>query len=90
MDSTVRFLLGYGYLLLFVVVLAEQIGLPIPAVPVLLGVGALAGIGRMHLVIGKATPASACWTACRICFSVNRLVRVVPPILFRESLRGPI
>jgi membrane protein DedA with SNARE-associated domain len=36
---------------LFVFVLVEQIGLPIPAVPVLLGVGALAGAGRMSLVL---------------------------------------
>ncbi len=59
MDSTVQFLLGYGYLLLFVVVLAEQIGLPIPAAPVLLGVGALAGNGRMHLVIALAVAVAA-------------------------------
>ena len=29
----------YGYLILYGCVLAEQIGLPIPAVPILLGVG---------------------------------------------------
>lgn len=60
MDSTVEFLLRYGYLLLFVVVLAEQIGLPIPAVPVLLGVGALAGNDKMSLVtaLGVAVAAS--------------------------------
>jgi membrane protein DedA with SNARE-associated domain len=45
MSDTVQVLLQYGYVVLFAVVLAEQIGLPIPAVPVLLGVGALAGTG---------------------------------------------
>ena len=59
MDSTVQFLLRYGYLLLFVVVLAEQIGLPIPAVPVLLGVGALAGNGGMRLVIALGVAVAA-------------------------------
>ena len=47
MNDTLGSLLQYGYIVLFAVVLAEQIGLPIPAVPVLLGVGALIGAGRM-------------------------------------------
>jgi membrane protein DedA with SNARE-associated domain len=51
MSDQVQVLLQYGYLLLFVFVLAEQVGLPIPAVPVLLGIGALAGAGRMSLVL---------------------------------------
>jgi membrane protein DedA with SNARE-associated domain len=50
MDDTIQILLQYGYVVLFTFVLAEQVGLPIPAVPVLLGVGALAGAGRMSLV----------------------------------------
>jgi membrane protein DedA with SNARE-associated domain len=44
-------LVQYGYLLLFIFVLAEQAGLPIPAVPALLGVGALAASGRMSLIL---------------------------------------
>jgi membrane protein DedA with SNARE-associated domain len=53
-------LIEYGYVLLFVFVLAEQVGLPLPAVPVLLGVGALAGTGRMSasLALGVALVAS--------------------------------
>jgi membrane protein DedA with SNARE-associated domain len=59
-NGTVEFLLRYGHLVLFVVVLAEQIGLPIPAVPVLLSVGALAGNGRMSaaIALGVALVAS--------------------------------
>ena len=51
MSDAVQVLVQYGYLVLFAFVLAEQIGLPIPAVPVLLGVGALAGAGRMSLAL---------------------------------------
>jgi len=53
-------LIEYGYVLLFVFVLAEQVGLPLPAVPVLLGIGALAGTGRMSapLALGVALVAS--------------------------------
>lgn len=50
----------YGYVVLFAVVWAEQIGLPVPAVPILLGVGALAGVGQMSvgLALGIALVAS--------------------------------
>src|SRR5438552_6548004 len=51
MSETLEILSQYGYLVLFAFVLAEQIGLPIPAVPVLLGVGALTGAGRMSLAL---------------------------------------
>src|SRR5579872_4043172 len=43
----IAFLLQHGYAVLFVCVLAEQIGLPLPSTPVLLAMGALAGIGRI-------------------------------------------
>ncbi len=60
MSETVQVLLQYGYVVLFAFVLAEQIGLPIPAGPVLLGVGALIGAGRMSpaLAFGAALAAS--------------------------------
>ena len=60
MPDIVQSLVQHGYVLLFVFVLAEQVGLPVPAVPVLLGMGALAGTGRMSLVLalGAALAAS--------------------------------
>ena len=51
MDEAVQFLVQHGYLLLFAWVLVEQLGLPIPAVPLLLGAGALAGSDRMDLAV---------------------------------------
>lgn len=59
-NVTVEALLEYGYVLLFAFVLAEQVGLPVPAVPILLGVGGLAGAGRMSLgvALGAALVAS--------------------------------
>ena len=53
MSETLEILSQYGYLVLFAFVLAEQIGLPIPAVPVLLGVGALTGAGRIRLRLAE-------------------------------------
>src|SRR5262249_61194359 len=57
--SNVETLLQYGYLLLFAFVLAEQAGLPVPAVPVLLGVGALTGTGRMSMTLAFAAALAA-------------------------------
>src|SRR5262249_60396911 len=57
--NAVEGLLQYGYLLLFAFVLAEQAGLPVPAVPVLLGVGALTGAGRMSMTLAFAPPPAA-------------------------------
>ena len=41
-----EFLLRHGYPLLFALVLAEQLGAPIPSTPVLLAMGALIGTGK--------------------------------------------
>ena len=49
MSAPVQFLLHHPYLTLFGIVLAEQLGLPLPSLPVLLAAGALAGMGRIAL-----------------------------------------
>ncbi len=51
MSGTGDLLIRDGYTILFVWVLAEQMGLPLPAGALLLGVGALAGSGRMNFAI---------------------------------------
>ncbi len=60
MDSILDVLIRHGYLVIFGWVLAEQIGLPVPAVPFLLAAGALAGSGRLSLalILGAAALAS--------------------------------
>lgn len=49
MNSTLEFLVRHGYTVLLGWVFVEQIGLPIPSVPLLLAAGALAGTGRMNI-----------------------------------------
>jgi membrane protein DedA with SNARE-associated domain len=49
MNSTLEFLVRHGYLVLLGWVFVEQIGLPIPSIPLLLAAGALAGTGRMNI-----------------------------------------
>jgi membrane protein DedA with SNARE-associated domain len=59
MTEVLQFVIRYGYALLFVWVLVEQGGLPIPAAPLLLAAGALAAQGRMHLALAVVIPAVA-------------------------------
>ncbi len=47
MSGPIRFLLHHPYSILFTIVLAEQLGIPLPSVPVLLAAGALAGLGKI-------------------------------------------
>lgn len=60
MPEAMAFLARQGPLVLFLFVLAEQLGLPLPAVPVLLAMGALAETGHFPLavVVGVAVAAS--------------------------------
>jgi len=48
MHSTIEFLLHHGYAVLLAWVFAEQIGLPVPSLPLLLAAGALAGTGHLN------------------------------------------
>ena len=50
MSGTVQFLVRHGYLVIFLWVLAEQAGLPVPSGPLLLAAGALSGTHRMNLL----------------------------------------
>ena len=54
MSETFEFLIRHGYSVLFLWVLAEQLGLPLPATPLLLAAGALAGAGQMNLALAIA------------------------------------
>jgi membrane protein DedA with SNARE-associated domain len=47
MEEALQFLVRHGYAIVFAFVFAEQIGLPLPAIPILLAMGALAGAGQL-------------------------------------------
>lgn len=72
MDETFQFLTQYGALVLFAVVFLEQIGLPLPAIPVLIAAGALAGTGRMNLWAAVAITVVAALTADWIWYELGR------------------
>lgn len=72
MEDMVQFLAHHGYVVLFAWVLAEQIGLPLPAAPVLLAAGALAGRGFFHLSATLTVAVCACLLSDLFWFRVGQ------------------
>jgi membrane protein DedA with SNARE-associated domain len=72
MDATTQFLIRHGEFVLFATVFAEQAGLPIPAVPVLLAAGALAGAGKMNLALAVVCGVTACLLGDLIWYYLGR------------------
>jgi membrane protein DedA with SNARE-associated domain len=54
LEQAADFLIRHGYAVLFGWVLIEQMGLPIPAAPLLIAAGALARAGKMNLMFAVA------------------------------------
>ena len=73
MHSTLEFVLRHGYTLVFLVVLMEQAGLPIPSLPILLAVGALAGAGKMSLPLALGLAVVASLIADFVWYELGRL-----------------
>ncbi len=73
MHSLFDFLLRHGYVVLLGWVFAEQIGLPVPTVPLLLAAGALAGAGRLSFFASLFFCVLAAVAADTIWFQLGRL-----------------
>jgi membrane protein DedA with SNARE-associated domain len=72
MTGHLQFLLRYGYLLLFGWVFVEQMGLPIPSIPVLLAAGALVGAHKMSFASAVALPVIAALLADGVWYELGR------------------
>lgn len=66
------FLAQFGYLVLGVWILAESIGLPLPATPMLLAAGALAAKGPFQLWLALTVSVFSCLVSDLFWFSVGR------------------
>src|SRR5438552_232807 len=73
MDAVVDVLVQYGYVVVFGWVFAEQIGLPLPAVPVLLAAGAVAGNGRLSVALVLVLAAVASLVSDTIWYWIGRV-----------------
>jgi len=87
LEQAADFLIRHGYVVLFGWVLLEQMGLPIPAIPLLIAAGALARAGRMNLTFAVALAFIALILADLFWYSLGRYrgVRILK-LLCRISL----
>lgn len=72
MSETFQFLLRHGYAVLFVSVFAEQMGLPLPTLPLLLAAGALASAGRLNLALVVGGTILACLVSDFVWYEIGR------------------
>jgi len=72
MSGFIEFLITYGLPLLFVAILVEQLGLPLPAAPWLLAVGALSVDAKFSALAGIAVAVIACLVADSTWFYLGR------------------
>jgi membrane protein DedA with SNARE-associated domain len=71
-SQIVEFVVRHSEVLVFVYVFADQLGVPLPAVPALLGIGALAAAGKIHPGVALALIVAACLLADLIWYSLGR------------------
>jgi membrane protein DedA with SNARE-associated domain len=87
MHSTIEFLVHHGYALLLVWVFVEQIGLPVPSMPLLLAAGTLAATGRLNFFTSWLLCMFACVSADSIWYQLGRTKGIkVLHLLCRISL----
>ena len=63
MEAILNLLIEYGYWILLAWVLLDQLALPVPALPMILAAGALAGEGHLNLGLCLAIVVVACFPA---------------------------
>jgi membrane protein DedA with SNARE-associated domain len=71
-QQTLDFIAAHGYAFVFLFVFAEQIGLPVPSIPVLLGGGALARIGEIDLATAVLVSVLACLVGDVLWYEIGR------------------
>jgi len=72
MPDSSRFLVEHGAPFLFAAVFVDQLGIPIPAVPWLLGVGALSAANQFNPFLGILITLAACLLADTLWFYLGR------------------
>ena len=72
MTQTGQFLTNHGLPLVFAAVFVEQMGLPLPAPPLLMAAGALSATGQLSLFLGLVVTVLACLLADAFWFYLGR------------------
>src|SRR5207244_12075438 len=72
MTSVPDLLIEHGVAVVFAWAFVVQAGVPAPAIPMLLGAGALSGSGRLHVVLAVAAALAATPSADVLWYSLGR------------------
>jgi membrane protein DedA with SNARE-associated domain len=72
MSEIADFVVRHGEVLISLYVLADQLGVPIPAVPALLVMGALAGAGKINAILAVALSVAASLLADLVWYGLGR------------------
>lgn len=72
MPIALAFFVHYAYLILFLWVLVEQLGIPVPSIPVLLTAGTLSATHRIHHSYALVVVLLACMLADTLWFALGR------------------
>ncbi|HZY62107.1 MAG TPA: VTT domain-containing protein [Edaphobacter sp.] len=72
MPIALVFFVHYAYLILFLWVLVEQLGMPVPSIPVLLTAGTLTATHRIHHSYALAVVLAACLIADTLWYGLGR------------------
>jgi membrane protein DedA with SNARE-associated domain len=72
MNEMIQFAIQHGYSLVFVSVLADQIGVPVPSSPMLLAAGVMAGQGWVHFLPSFLLGVAAALTSNLIWYWIGR------------------
>src|SRR5262245_64178803 len=87
MSDLLQFVLTHGYLVVFGTAFSEQLGLPLPAVPLLIGMWSLSRSGNFSFPLVVATAAIASLSADLIWYQLGRFHgRSVLRLICRISL----
>lgn len=73
MSEVLEFIVQHGEAFVFVYILADQLGVPVPAVPALLAMGALAGVGKLNFVLALGLSVAASLLADTLWYALGRL-----------------
>lgn len=71
MDTLIRLIADYGLLFVFVNILLQQLGAPVPGYPILMVTGALAARGQLHTPALLGTAVGACLIADSVWYAIG-------------------
>ena len=72
MSNVFDFVVRHGEIFVFLYVFADQVGMPVPAVPALLAMGALAAVGKISFGVALALCVAASLLADFIWYGLGR------------------